>query len=213
MAMLNVPMFGAMHPQTFLDLMLAARADPATGRPDPEKLKAFRETHPDSHAQGGYMAANNPPAAYTSASYWGIHTFMLVDRADKQTPVRWRFVPQDGEKRLTDDEMKAAPADFLEPALIARTGKGPVRWDMMVSIGEAGDSLDNPTLTWPDSRRQIRAGTLTIVAATPQKGATCEAVNFDPMVMAPGIAATADPVLRFRSPSYAVSFGRRLSGQ
>jgi catalase len=47
----------------------------------------------------------------------------------------------------------------------------------------------------------------------PQKGSECEAVNFDPLVMADGIAATNDPVLQFRSAAYAVSFGKRLSGQ
>ena len=41
----------------------------------------------------------------------------------------------------------------------------------------------------------------------------CESINFDPMVMADGIAPTNDPVLRFRSQAYAVSFGKRLSGQ
>ena len=47
----------------------------------------------------------------------------------------------------------------------------------------------------------------------PQKGAACEPINFDPLVMAAGIAPTKDPVLQFRSPAYAVSFGKRLSGQ
>ncbi|MBS0554534.1 MAG: catalase, partial [Proteobacteria bacterium] len=46
-----------------------------------------------------------------------------------------------------------------------------------------------------------------------QKGAACEPINFDPMVMAEGIEASDDPVLRFRSPAYAVSFGKRLGGQ
>ena len=48
MAMLNTPMFGAATPQTFLDHMLAIRPDPATGKPDPEKIKAFKASHPDS---------------------------------------------------------------------------------------------------------------------------------------------------------------------
>jgi len=41
----------------------------------------------------------------------------------------------------------------------------------------------------------------------------CEPINFDPLVMADGIAPTNDPVLLFRSPAYGVSFGKRLSGQ
>lgn len=211
--MLNTPMFGAAHPKTFLDLMLATRPDPATGKPDPEKIKAFKASHPDNLAQADYLANNAPPASYANSSYWGIHTFRFVDGNNKVTPVRWRFVPQDGEKRLSDEELKTAGANFLEQALIARTQQGAARWDMVVSIGEPGDPEDNPTVLWPESRKQIKAGTLSITRAMAQQGAECERINFDPMTMADGIAPTNDPVLRFRSPAYAVSFGKRLSGQ
>jgi catalase len=211
--MLNTPMFGAAHPKTFLDLMLATRTDPATGKPDPEKIKAFKATHPDNLAQAQYLADHNPPASYANSAYWGIHTFKFVDKTGQVTPVRWRFVPQDGEQRLNDSEMKTAGANFLEKALIERTGKSPARWDMMVTLGQPGDPQDDPTQTWPKERPEFKAGTLSITAAMPQKGAACEAVNFDPMVMAEGIAPTNDPVLRMRSPAYAVSFGKRLSGQ
>ena len=212
MAMLNTPIFGAASPQTFLDLMLALQPDPATGKPDPEKMKAFRASHPDTQAQAEYLASNNPPASYASSAYWGIHTFKFINRKKQTTLVRWRFVPQDGEKRLSDEELKTAGANFLEQALISRTQQGPVRWDMMLTIGVAGDPEDNPTLPWPQDRKQIKAGTLTISSATPQKGADCEAINFDPLVMADGIAPTRDPVLQFRSPAYAISFAKRLGG-
>lgn len=211
--MLNTPMFGAASPQTFLDLMLAQKPDPTTGKPDPEKIKAFKATHPDSLAQAQYLATHNPPPSYANSAFWGIHTFKLINSKNETTLVRWRFAPQDGEKHLTDDELKSAGANFLEPRLIARTQQGPVRWDMLVTIGEAGDPEDNPTLLWPEGRKEIKAGTLTITAAMPQKGAECERINFDPLVMADGIAATNDPILQFRSPAYAVSFAKRLSGQ
>ncbi len=213
MAMLNTPIFGAAQPQTFLDLMQALQPDPATGKPDPEKMKAFRASHPDAAAQGQYLAANNPPASYASSTYWGIHTFKFANKKKKETLVRWRFVPQDGEKRLSDDELKTAGANFLEQTLVSRTEQGPVRWDMLLTIGQPGDPQDNPTLAWPAERKELKVGTLTIAKAMPQKGAECEAVNFDPLVMADGIAATNDPVLQFRSPAYAVSFGKRLGGQ
>lgn len=209
--MLNTPMFGAANPQTFLDLMQALRPDPATGKPDPEKMKAFKASHPDNLAQAQYLASNNPPASYASSSYWGIHTFKFVDRKGKATLVRWQFVPQDGEKRLSDEELKTAGPNFLESALIERTQQGAVRWDMMVSIGQPGDSETDPSVLWPADRPSIKAGTLTIKSAVAQKGAPCEAINFDPLVMAPGIEPTADPVLLFRSPAYAVSFGKRFS--
>lgn len=212
MTMLNTPVFGAARPRTFLDMMMAIRPDPATGKPNPEKISAFKAAHPDSLAQSAYLASNNPPVSYSSSSYWGIHTFRFLNRDNRVTPVRWRFVPQDGEKRLTDDELKSFPHDFLERALISRIREGVVRWDMMVSIGEPGDPQDDPTLTWPDSRRQIKAGTLTLSSVMPQQGAECEKINFDPLVMSDGIEPSGDPVLLFRSQAYAVSFARRMSG-
>lgn len=211
--MLNTPVFGAKEPRTFLDLMIASKPDPATGKPDPEKMKAFKATHPDSLAQADFLAKNNPPKNYATSIYYGIHTFKFINRKNKTTLVRWRFVPKDGVKLLSDEELKSFPANFLEQALIERTRNGPVRWDMIVTIGKPGDPEDNPTLAWPENRKQIRAGTLTISSAMPQKGAECEPINFDPLVMADGIAPTNDPILLFRSPAYAVSFAKRLGGK
>jgi len=212
MTMLNTPMFGAKTPSTFLDLMIASKPDPATGKPDPEKIKAFKATHPDNLAQAEFLASHNPPASYGTSAHYGIHAFKFINRENATSLVKWRFAPRDGESGLSDEEMKSLPPDFLEQRLIERTRQGPVRWDMIVSLGEAGDPEDNPTLVWPDGRRQIKAGTLSISAAMPQQGAKCEAINFDPLVMADGIEPTNDPVLMFRSPAYAVSFAKRLGG-
>ncbi len=212
MTMLNTPIFGARNPQTFLDMIVAMKPDPATGKPDPEKIKAFKATHPDNLAQAEFLDSHTPPASYATSAYFGIHTFKFINRDDKTSLVRWRFVPQDGEKRLSDDELKSSHPDFLEQALMARAKQGPVKWDMILTLGVAGDHEDNPTLAWPDGRKQIKAGTLIISSAMPQKGATCEKINFDPLVMADGIAPTDDPILLFRSPAYAVSFAKRLGG-
>jgi catalase len=211
--MINTPMFGAAQPQTFYDSILALKPDPATGKPDPEKVKAFKASHPDNLAQTQFLEKNNPPVSYANSAYFGIHTFKFIDKRKRPTLVRWRFVPKDGEKRLSDDEMKTAGADFLEGALIDRVKKSSVQWDMIVTIGQAGDPEDNPTLAWPEGRKEIHAGTLTIKSAEPQKTGKCGPINFDPLVMAEGIAPTNDPILRFRSPAYAVSFSKRMSGQ
>src|SRR5580692_11029547 len=46
--MINVPIFGATTPASFRDALVAAKPDPKTGQPDPEKLKAYAATHPDA---------------------------------------------------------------------------------------------------------------------------------------------------------------------
>jgi catalase len=213
MTMINTPMFFAAMPRTFLDKMLALKPDPATGKPDPKALKAFMATHPDNLGQANFLAANNPPASYANSAYYGIHTFKFLNREGKITLVRWRFVPQDGEKQLSDAELTSMPRDFLEKALIERANKGPVRWDMLLTIGEPGDAQNDPTVLWPKERKKLKVGTLTISSATNQKGAGCENINYDPLVMGDGIAPTNDPVLLFRSPSYALSFTDRLQGK
>jgi len=212
MTMLDTPMFFAAMPRTFLDKMLALKPDPATGKPDPEKLKAFLASHPDNRGQAMFLADHKPPVSYGNDAYYGIHTFKFIDRENKTTLVRWRFVPQDGEKRLSDAELKSMPEDFLEQALSSRTAQGPVYWDMLVSIGEPSDPQDDPTILWPTNRKELKAGTLTISSAMAQTKAECEKINYDPLVMGDGIAATDDPVLLFRSPSYAFSFAKRLGG-
>jgi len=193
-------------------MIVAAKPDPKTGKPDPEKLKAFFASHPDAMGQASFLQSHNPPAEYDTSAFYGIHTFKFIDAKKMKHLVKWRFVPHEGEKSLTDDELKKAPHDFLEHDLIARTAKGPAQWDMIVTLGKPGDPQDNPTLPWPEDREHFKAGTLTISKAQPQAGAECEKINFDPLVMADGIAPTNDPVLLFRSPAYAISFGKRLSG-
>lgn len=213
MTMINTPMFGAATPQTFLDQTIASKPDPATGKPAPEKMKAFKASHPDNRAQAEYLEKHNPPPSFANSAYFGIHTFKFINKDNKTTLVRWRFVPQDGEKQLTNDQLKSMPANFLQQELIDRTQKGPVRWDMLVSIGEPGDIENNPTVLWPENRKQVKAGTLTITSAMPQQGAACEKINYDPLVMGDGITPSQDPVLLFRSPAYAVSFAKRTQGK
>ena len=210
MTMLNVPMFGAAQPQTFLDALIAARPDPATGKANPEKVKAFRESHPDSKAQAEFMAKHNPPTSYASSAFFGIHTFKFLDSKGNVTLVRWKFEPRDGEQRLSDEEMKSMPHDFLEEALLNRVKKGSAQWDMIATIGKTGDTETNPTIEWPSDRKQVKLGTLSITAAMPQQGSECEGINYDPLVMSDGIEPTDDPILNFRRPAYAISFSKRV---
>lgn len=211
--MLNVPIFSAASPQTFLNSMLANLPDPKTGKPDPQKLQDFRAQHPDAQPLAEFMAKNNPPASYARSNYFSVHTFKFINEKKQTTLVRWRFEPEAGVLRLTDDELKNASSRFLDEDLMARVKQQPQRWEMILTIGEPTDEQTNPTVYWPEGRPQFKAGVLTVNAAVPQQGAACETINFDPLVMAEGIEPTRDPVLLFRSPAYATSFAKRLAGQ
>jgi catalase len=210
--MIHTPMFFAAVPPTFLDKFIALAIDPSTGKPDIAKFKAYMASHPDNASQAKFLMENNPPPSYANCAFYGIHTFRFINKADKVTNVRFRFVPQDGEKQLSDAELKSMPRDFLEKALNERLEKEPAHWDMILTIGEPGDSENNPTILWPVGRRELKAGTLTIMSTRPSTEAGSYRINYDPLVMADGIAPSDDPILLFRSPSYATSYSRRLQG-
>jgi len=210
MTMIHTPMFFAAVPGTFLDKFIALTPDPVTGKPSPDKFKAFMARHADNTGQASFLRANNPPPSYVHCAFYGIHTFKFIDKEDKVTMVRFRFVPQDGERQLSDADLKTMPRDFLERALINRMRQGPAHWDMILTIGEPGDPEDDPTILWPANRKELKVGTLTIASATSDRQAGSYGINFDPLMLADGIAATNDPVLLFRSASYAASHTRRL---
>ncbi|HXP08476.1 MAG TPA: catalase, partial [Acidobacteriaceae bacterium] len=48
MTMVNTPVFNGATPASFNDAIVASRPDPLTGKPDPEKLKTYMDTHPDA---------------------------------------------------------------------------------------------------------------------------------------------------------------------
>lgn len=210
MTMLHTPMFFAGMPKTFLDKFLALRPDPVTGKPDPAKFREFVASHPDNAAQAHFLTEVNPPPSYANAAYYGIHTFKFINRSGKVTMVRFRFLPQDGERQLSNEELKTWPRDFLSETLIQRTQRGPVKWDMVVTIGEPGDPETDPTILWPSDRKEVKAGTLTLTSASPNLQAGSYRINYDPMLMSDGVAPTDDPILLFRSPTYALSFTRRI---
>ena len=210
-AMLNIPIFPVATVQSFYESLLINLPDPATGKPDPEKGKAFGANHPEAKPFLEWMGTHNAPPSYTEAAYHSLSAYKFT-KGKKETWVRWRFVPQDGAKFLTDAEAAAAPHDFLDQKLAERTQKGPVQWDMIATIGEKGDSSDNPSSPWPAGRKEFKAGVLTLTKGGADAAGSCEDINFDPTVSSAGIEPSdKDEILQYRAQAYAESYSRRES--
>lgn len=211
MAMLNTPSLRTADAATFAAMIVAAKPDPNTGVPDLQRLHDFLAAHPDAFAQSNFITAADSPSGFASAAYFSIHTFRFIDAAGRTRFVRWRFLPQDDEPTLSPSEAVQTPEDALQERFIKRLASGPVRWDMIVYVGEPGDTTDNASIAWPLARRHLKAGTLTLTQAMPESAAKCAQMSIDPLIVADGIAATDDPVLLFRSPTYAVAFSKILA--
>ncbi|MCS7268106.1 MAG: catalase family peroxidase [Geminicoccaceae bacterium] len=209
--LLSTPVFQAKDPDTFLGLLRARAPDPATGKPDPEKARAFMEAHPDTKVFAGYVAKMPITASYATTPYWGVHTFWLTDARGEKRPVRWSFEPEAGVVGLSEKELEQKPDDFLAGELRERVAKAPASWLVKLHLGQAGDSIDDPTKTWPEDRPTVTVARLAIakVAAEGEKGA-CDPLMFAPDKLASGFEPSNDPILGIRTAAYAVSLARRM---
>jgi len=104
-----------------------------------------------------------------------------------------------------------ADKNYLFDALIASLHKNSLQWHLVITLGQPGDLTNDATLPWPPDRQQIDAGTLTIEHVESDDTSPARDINFDPLVLPNGIAASDDPLLGTRSAAYSVSFTRRES--
>jgi catalase len=79
----------------------------------------------------------------------------------------------------------------------------------MLTVGTPDDPTHDATLPWPGDRRAIDAGVLTLDAVAAEAKGNARDINFDPLVLPPGIEPSDDPLLSARSAVYAASYRRR----
>lgn len=211
LAAVSAPVFFVARPDQFPPFLQVRTPDPATGKPDPDKLKAFNEANPETLRQPMYLAKAPVPASYGTAQYWSTNAFEVTNARGESRFVRWQFVPEAGTVGLTDEELRTRPDDFLADELRARVKQAPVAFRFQFQLAQAGDNLTDPTVAWPDDRPVVTAGRLVVDFVEPAAGGACERMTFNPVVLPAGMKPSADPVLLARAAPYALSLGRRLS--
>jgi catalase len=167
--------------------------------------------NPEAARQGAWLARHAPGAGYTTARYFGVHSFIADAVGGGTTTFRWELAPVSGERLLTEEERSSLPASFLASRLQRRLKEeGPVAMNWQWTLATDTDAVNDPSLPWPDDRVTLNVGTISITGAG---GSACDPVNFDPNRLTAGISPSADPVLALRSAAYAISQGKRLAGQ
>ena len=210
MGNVSSPIFSAATPQQLLGRLASLSVDAETKKPDAAKVKEFADANPEVLLQGKYFAGQPVPASFSKVNFWGVHAFAFVNAAGNKQFGKWIFEPVGGTQGLTDDEAKAKGPDFLFDDLRQRVAAGAVAFDFNVQLAQAGDVLDNALKPFPDDRKKVTLGRLTIKAVSPDATGACLTINFNPMVLPKGVEPSADPMLAARAAPYAISLGRRL---
>jgi catalase len=186
---------------------LASKPDPATGQPDPDKMKTFLAAHPETMRAITLIKAEPFSSGFENATYRSLDAFRFVNADGGSAPVRWAIVPVDPFKPA--DAVATGDKNYLFDNLITRIHGGPVQWHLIVTLGQPGDPTNDATLPWPADREHIDVGTFTIDHIEGEAEGACRDVNFDPLVLPDGIEPSDDPLLSARSAVYSQSFTRR----
>ncbi len=211
MSNISAPVFFVNSPENFVKFFEARRPDPATGRPDAAKVKAFNDSHPDTKPQIDWLAKAPVPASYAAVNYWGTNAFTFTPPGGKKVFGKWVFEPAKGQQGLTEDELKQLPDDFLADELRRRAVGGGIAFDFKVQIAEAGDVVNDATVPLPSNRKVVTAGRLVIDKVEAGNGGACDRVVYNPLVLPKGVGTSDDPTLIARPAAYAVSFSRRVT--
>lgn len=203
---LSLPCFFARTPEDFLDFTHARKPDPATGRPDFEKVGAWLEDHPEAGPAIQAALSTDPPESYATVAYNSIHAFRWTASDATGRWVRYRFEPEAGEATLSPEEARERGRDYLQEEILTRPISA---FRMVVVLAEDGDEVGDPTVAWPPERERVEVGRLELTGPDTEREQGDDILVFDPTRTTDGIEPSDDPILRFRPRAYAASVTRR----
>ncbi|HTV41432.1 MAG TPA: catalase family peroxidase [Candidatus Sulfotelmatobacter sp.] len=208
-AMVNLPVFPFATPKAFYDQLEALAPDPATGKPDPGRARAFFAKYPESAAAIKLIKSGAPTSGFENSTFSSLNAFEFINNKGEKIWVRWSFVPIQPFAQINPAHSKEGDTNYLFDALIAAVHQHPLQWRLLITVAQPGDPTDDATLPWPLDRRRIDAGTLTINQIESDDTSPTRNINFDPLVLPDGMAPSDDPLLSARSAVYSRSFTRR----
>jgi catalase len=190
--------------EDFRDLLLAIIASPADAA-KPTKLEQFFASHPNAPKALGTAAT---PDSYADEEYHGINAFIFVNKSGRRQAVRYLLLPEKM-VHLPPEEAAKQPADFLFDELTQRIAQKPVVFHLQAQLAEPGDQTKDGSQPWPDDRKVVELGMLTLSKVVPNSFEAQQKLLFMPTSLIDGIELSDDPLPRVRAAAYAVSFARR----
>lgn len=204
----NFPVFAGKDPETFYGFLMTLLPD-ENGQRNPAKTMQYIKENPSVQANAAWNQQAKTVYSYANTEFFGLHTF-FYDSGDESVMFRWHISPELGVKTIEPEQAQTLETPFLAERLAKQVAEDSVSFALNVSVGEEGDAINDPSAQWPADRQVVNLGTITLESTG---GDACTATNFDPNVLSQGFTPGDDPVLKMRSAAYAISFGKRLSGQ
>jgi catalase len=190
--------------EDFRDLLQAIVASPPDAA-KPTKLEQFFAGHPNAPKAIGSLPI---PDSFADEEYHGIDAFIFVSKSGQRQAVRYVVAP---EKlvHLTPEEATKQTPDYLFDDLAKRIAQKPVVFHLKAQLAGPGDQTKDASQPWPDDRKVVDLGVLTLTKVVPNSKEVEKKLLFLPTNLTAGIELSDDPLPSVRSAAYGVSFGRR----
>src|SRR5580658_6506444 len=120
-------------------------------------MPAFLAKHPETAAALQELGKHPFSSGFGDSPYYALNAFRFVSAQGESTPVRW-FVATD---QTFEANSAATGKNYLFDGLIGQLPSKPLRWHLILTIGQPGDSTAHAPQLWPPDRQQIDVGTMT----------------------------------------------------
>ena len=128
---LHIEGFPARTPEEFLAFLRAQLPDPATGKPLPDAVPRFLESHPATRAFIERLTKKPIPASYGQACYYSEHAFRFTAADSSSRFGRYRWIPEAGRGLSLARRCEQAQCEFSARGIgeppAKRSGRVPPR--------------------------------------------------------------------------------------
>ena len=192
--------------EEFLALEKAIAATDSS-KPHPWPVEAFLGSHP--RALKFVQEINRVPSSFATEAFYSNNALIFINSRQERRAGRYQIIPMDGSQYLSEADAKAASPDFLSEEFRRRLPDSPVRFRLLLQLAGPGDETDDGSLVWPDDRKKVELGIITISSVAPDSAAAERDLAFDPTRLTDGIELSDDPLPLLRSRVYAYSVAGR----
>lgn len=166
-------------------------------------IEDFITSHPAAKA---FVAAPKPaPSSFAREAFYGVNAFKMRNQSGDETFIRYRIIPKAGEAHLDDEVVKTLGPDYLYDSIPLVLASGTIDFDVVAQVATPEDVTNDCTIQWPEDRKLVRLGTVTLNTLVADNAAAQKKIIFDPIPRVNGIEPSDDPLIDIRAAIYLIS--------
>jgi catalase len=160
--------FPARTAEEFLEFLRAIPAS-APSVPHPTPMEVFVGGHPAAMA---FVNMPKPfPTSFAKEHFFAVSAFKFTNAEGSVRYGRYRILPEIGTEYLDAADAAAKGPNYLFEELFERIAAGQIKFQIFVQLSEEGDTIDDATVQWPEKRRLLRFGAISLDALAPNNEA------------------------------------------